>query len=224
MKVAVLKHTRKKVIWPWAVLITLLLVVAIPVGLVYGLFFDDSTKEVTLQEGQTGQSIGNRVIVDSLDPAPEEHHIHAVVTENDVDNLIHYGLEESHFSSKIVKKAYVRVDKNRYKFYADIDLTYFKTRIRFDTILSESGERYDVFEVQKQVTPTGVILKDPLLEEHKVNDRIYRIIYGKTDPKGRYSLRVRDDSDSLPHLLHFKAGNNEYFRLFDFHLFCKIIM
>jgi hypothetical protein len=90
-------------------------------------------------------------------------------------------------------------------------------RIKY-AILSESGERYDVFEVQKQVTPTGVILKDPLLEEHKVNDRIYRIIYGKTDPKGRYSLRVRDDSDSLPHLLHFKAGNNEYFRLFDFHL------
>ena len=148
MKVAVLKHTRKKVIWPWAVLITLLLVVAIPVGLVYGLFFDDSTKEVTLQEGQTGQSIGNRVIVDSLDPAPEEHHIHAVVTENDVDNLIHYGLEESHFSSKIVKKAYVRVDKNRYKFYADIDLTYFKTRIRFDTILSESGDNF-IFSIQE---------------------------------------------------------------------------
>ena len=150
MKVAVLKHTRKTVIWPWAVLITLLLVIASPIGLVYGLFYDDSTKTIALQEGMTADSLGNRITVDSLDKTKETHYMEAVVTENDVDNLIHYGLEQSGFESKIFSKAYVNVDGNRYKFYADIDLEFFKTRIRFDTLLGESADHKDfVFSVQE---------------------------------------------------------------------------
>ena len=149
MKVAVLKRYKQKVVWPWAILITLLLVIAIPIGLVYGLFYDNSTKNVYLQPEMTADTLGNRVLVDSLDQTADTHNIDLVVTENDVDNLIHYGLEKSNYSSKLVKKSYVHVYGNRYQFFADIDLTYFKTRIRFDTLLGESEDHQDfIFAVQ----------------------------------------------------------------------------
>ncbi len=150
MKVAVLKHTRRKVIWPWAVLITLLLVIAIPIGLTYGLFYDDASKDITIQPAGNANNIGNRITVDSLDGTVEEHKIRALLTENDVDNMIYYGLNDSGWESKIVKKAYVVVAGNRYKFYADISMDFFKTRIRFDTILQENNDRSKfVFRVQE---------------------------------------------------------------------------
>ena len=83
-------------------------------------------------------------------------------------------------------------------------------------LLSETGERYDVFEVKKQEAPLRIILKGPLAQEHKLNDKIFRIIYGRAGPDGSFVLKVRDDSSSLPHLLHFKAGDEEYFRPVDF--------
>ncbi len=83
-------------------------------------------------------------------------------------------------------------------------------------IASETGERYDVFEVKQQNAPLSIILKEPLAEEHKLNDKIFRIVYGRAGPKGAYVLKVRDEADSLPYLLHFKAGKYEYFRKIDF--------
>ena len=83
-------------------------------------------------------------------------------------------------------------------------------------VASETCERYDVFEVRQQNAPLSVILKEPLAEEHKLNDKIFRIVYGRAGPDGQFVLKVRDDSSSLPYLLHFKAGENEYFRKIDF--------
>ena len=57
-----------------------------------------------------------------------------------------------------------------------------------------------------------------MINEHKLNDKIYRIIYGRASPSGAFILRVRDDAGSLPYLIHFKADDKEYFRKLDFHL------
>lgn len=83
-------------------------------------------------------------------------------------------------------------------------------------VASETCERYDVFEVRQQNAPLSVILKEPLEKEHKLNDKIFRIVYGRAGPDGQFVLKVRDDSSSLPYLLHFKAGEDEYFRKIDF--------
>jgi hypothetical protein len=63
-----------------------------------------------------------------------------------------------------------------------------------------------------------VLVEEPLRKEHKLNDKIFRIIYGSVDPKGKFVLKVRDDSNSLPHLIHFAKDGKEYFREIDFHL------
>lgn len=85
-------------------------------------------------------------------------------------------------------------------------------------LLSETKERYEVFEVLSTETQTSVTIRAPVDPGHKVNEMIYRIIYGRAGPQGEYSLKVRDDSDELPYLIHFRTGDGEYFRPLDFHL------
>ena len=85
-------------------------------------------------------------------------------------------------------------------------------------VADETSERYDVFTVKNQDAPLKIILKEPILNEHKLNDKIFRIIYGRAGPDGSFRLKVRDDSSLLPYLLHFKVGEDEYFRKLDFHL------
>ena len=85
-------------------------------------------------------------------------------------------------------------------------------------LLSDDGSRYEVFEITDQVNQTQVVLKDPLKGEHKINERVCRIIYGRAGPNDEFMLKVRDDGSSLPYLIHFTAGGNEYFRPIDFHL------
>ena len=84
-------------------------------------------------------------------------------------------------------------------------------------LLSEDGSRYEVFEIIDQVNQTQVVLKDMLKGEHKINERVCRIIYGRAGPNDEVMLKVRDDGSNLPYLIHFTAGGNEYFRPIDFH-------
>ena len=85
-------------------------------------------------------------------------------------------------------------------------------------LLSEDGSRYEVFEIIDQVNQTQVVLKDMLKGEHKINERVCRIIYGRACPNDEFMLKVREDGSYLPYLIHFTAGGNEYFRPIDFHL------
>lgn len=85
-------------------------------------------------------------------------------------------------------------------------------------LLSETKERYEVFEVLENETQTSVIIRSPLSGEHKVNETIYRIIYGRAGPDGRFSLKVRDDANSLPYLIRFTVNGVDHFRPVDFHL------
>ena len=99
--------------------------------------------------------------------------------------------------------------------------------VRLDSItyalISETKERYDCFRILDQDKPLSVVLESPAAGDHKLNDGIFRIIYGRAGPDGRFSLKVRDDGSSLPYLIHFKVGEDEYFRPLDFHAEAKEI-
>lgn len=84
-------------------------------------------------------------------------------------------------------------------------------------LISKDLERYETFAVEKQEKPTSILLKAPLKIEHELNDRIFRIIYGKVSPEGNFLLKARDDSNKLNYLLHFAVGEVEYIRRIDFH-------
>jgi hypothetical protein len=85
-------------------------------------------------------------------------------------------------------------------------------------LLSETKERYEVFEVLEKETQTCVTIRSPMTSEHKANELIFRIIYGRAGPEGDFSLKVRDDSTNSNYLIHFSTKDGEYFRPLDFHL------
>ena len=89
-------------------------------------------------------------------------------------------------------------------------------------LLSETKERYEVFEVLSTETQTSVTIRSPVDSGHKVNEKIYRIIYGRAGPQGEFRLKVREDSDTLQYLIHFRADGVDYFRPLDFHLECGV--
>ncbi len=82
-------------------------------------------------------------------------------------------------------------------------------------LYDESLARYEVFEVQKQQTPTSVTIKEKLGYEHRTNEKICRINYGQVSPDGTFLLKVREDASALPHLIRFVVNGNEYFRPID---------
>lgn len=84
-------------------------------------------------------------------------------------------------------------------------------------LLSGDLERYETFCVKEQDKPTSVLLQAPFKIGHELNDKIYRIIYGKVSPDGSFLLKARDDSSTLKYVLHFKAGDDEYLRPIDLH-------
>ncbi len=85
-------------------------------------------------------------------------------------------------------------------------------------LLSKDQMRYEVFTVQEQDSKASVIIRSPLKYEHELNDRIFRIIYGRAGPGDNFILKVRDDSATLNFILYFKVGEDEYVRPIDFHL------
>ena len=85
-------------------------------------------------------------------------------------------------------------------------------------MLSKDQSRYEVFTVQEQDAATSVRLKSELKFPHELNERIFRIIYGRTGPKGDFVLKVRDDANVLDYLLHYKVDGREYVRPINFHL------
>jgi len=84
-------------------------------------------------------------------------------------------------------------------------------------ILTKDQQRYEVFTVKEQDAANSVVLSSQFQYEHELNDKIYRIVYGRAGPKGKFVLKVRDDASTLNYLLHFKAGGVEYIKLVDFH-------
>ena len=148
MKVAVLKKPVKKRRWPIVVLITLLVLILPIIGL-YVFIYDGDTKVTHTDPTQTSEVIGNRILVDSLDPAKEEKKIQFAVSEADMDNMIVSALKDAGATGGAVRKAYVYVHENRYVFYVDIDLRILKTRLKFNTLLRENETKDSfIFSIQ----------------------------------------------------------------------------
>ena len=150
MQVAVSKvPTKKKSKAGWVILTLFLVFIVGPIALIYGLFYDPTSKRVELQEDFTFENVANRLIVDSLDYAPTEEMIDIKVTENDVDNLLYLAMKSITEKTPYVKKAYVTVRGNKYYFYIDLDGVIIKSRARISTELqiADDNEHF-IFKIK----------------------------------------------------------------------------
>ncbi len=76
---------------------------------------------------------------------------------------------------------------------------------------------YENFVVADQSGNNKVILKEPLQEGTKPNQKIYRLLFGYVNDDGRFSFSVRDDATEIKYLLRIEVGEDIYFRIVDFH-------
>lgn len=181
MQVAVAKGpVKKKSKAGWVILILFLVFIVGPIALLYGLFYDASTKNVRVQEDMEFATVANRLIVDSLDYAPTEGLIDVKVSENDVDNLLRLAMKSVTEKTPFVKKAYMNVRGNRYYFYIDFDGVIFKTRAKITTELqiSEDGETFIFKIMDVALGRVGGILSPAksLIKRYITYDKIDQIL------------------------------------------------
>lgn len=83
-------------------------------------------------------------------------------------------------------------------------------------LINETQSSYEHFEVEEEVPPDMVKLKEPLQETFKVNAPISRVIFGRVSPDGSYLLRVRDNAEEQRYLVRYRVGGETRFRVVDF--------
>lgn len=215
MKVAILKNPpRRRIIWPWVLLVSFLLFTVAPLAIGYVVFQDSNTKRVDIQPNFSMSEMGKRIGVDSLDKTEEEEKISMFVSENDMDNILESALNKVGIKSQFVKKAYVEIKGRRYTFYIDLDAYVMKSRIKIITNLSESEDKKDfVFTIKDMAVGmmTGLVKPTKLVVQRFVNEELINTVFKQaglsiTFDKTNYVLRypkkdVMSDINSM-------GGNN----------------
>ena len=194
MKVARLKEPkRKRIIWPWIVIGSLTLLIVAPIAVTAIMAYDDASKKIVIQPDADFKTIGNRVIVDSLDNSVSKQVMEVNVTENDVDNLLHLAMQQITASNRFIKKAYVKIKGTQYKFYVDVQASFYKSRICLTTALTET-EDHNAFLFKIKDISIGHIsgisgplkmLMDKFVTEESINNVIKNaklsMVYNKAD-------------------------------------------
>ncbi len=81
--------------------------------------------------------------------------------------------------------------------------------------LLHGEESYEHFVVSEQPTQNQIKLAQPLQEEFAVNSPVSRVIFGETDAKGNYVLRVRKTAENLRYLLRYQIRDQVKFKVID---------
>ena len=142
--------TAGKVIGPLAIIGYILLVilgflcvigVCIPltafgvVGAGYALLYDGKTEQITYEENFDLKDTGYRILADSLEKCESEGKIAVEVTQDDVNNLLHFALEK--VKNPVTTKAYMVVNGETYHFYVDLNGYVIKSRVHLTTSFRE---------------------------------------------------------------------------------------
>lgn len=181
MKVAILKNPpRRRIVWPWVLLVSFLLFTVAPLAVGYILLQDSGTKRVEIQPNFTLAEMGKRIGVDSLDNVNESENIAMVITENDMDNILESALNTTGVKSGLVKKAYVNIEGKRYTFYIDLDLYVMRSRIKFVTNLEESEDKSTfVFRIKDMSIGmiTGLVKPTKAIVQRFVNEQMVNTVF-----------------------------------------------
>ena len=215
MKVAILKNPpRRRIIWPWVLIIGFLLFTVAPIAAAYVVFQDSGTKNVELQPNFTLSEMGKRIGVDSLDHAVDEEKLSMVVTENDMDNILETALGTTGVKSGVVKKAYVNIDGRRYTFYVDLDAYVMKSRIKFVTTLEESedGSTF-IFRIQDMSIGmvTGLVKPTKAIVQRLVSEQMVNMVFKQAGlsikfDKSLYALTYH--KNDIMSDINMMGGNN----------------
>ncbi len=92
--------------------------------------------------------------------------------------------------------------------------------VRFDHIhyglIDKERKAYEHFELEKEISPQSVKLKQKLETEFQINQPIVRVIFGRTTEQGDYVLKVANDTIAQ-YLVRFKVDGKVFYQRVDFH-------
>ncbi len=124
-----------------AVVGTGLVLTAAGVAGTYYALSDNGTKELNIDENFSFGDMASRVIVDCLDYTTAQEQIKISVTEDDLNNIIYWGLKQANMQdNQYLTKVYCDINGNNYDFYADLNGVIIKSRVKIATTLGESED------------------------------------------------------------------------------------
>ena len=113
-----------------ALIIILIVFIIIPVALVFILFFDTGKMKVKYDDNFKNEDWAKALVVDSLDYTESDQAAKFMVTEEDINNLIHAAMKDNKELSKYLTQLAVDIQNDQYVINASGKLYFFETRAK----------------------------------------------------------------------------------------------
>lgn len=82
-------------------------------------------------------------------------------------------------------------------------------------LLNRERTAYEHFELEKEISLQAIKCKKRLEQEYHINQPVVRVIFGQTNEKGDYVLKVRND-EIAQYLVRFVVNGNTFYQKVDF--------
>lgn len=128
------RHTGLKIF-----ITSLVILLVSPIVVAYALFFDSTTKEISVSEDITTKEMGRNLVVDSLENTKNDGLINIKVTPEILDQFLYTATKN--IQNQYITKFYTEIKKDSYKFYVDLRVPLFQTRACVTATLSETEDK-----------------------------------------------------------------------------------
>ena len=118
-----------------AILIILIVFIILPIALVFILFFDTGKMKVKYDDNFTTETWAQNLVVDSLDYTEKEQAAKFLVTQDDINNLIHGAFKDAKDVEKYLTQLAVEITDDHYIINASGRLYFFETRAKLHATL-----------------------------------------------------------------------------------------
>lgn len=126
-----------------ALLIVFLIVIVLPVATVFGLFYDSTRNQINVDPNVEISEMFNKTLVNSLDNTtdPGDERVELVITQDDLNQVL-YAVTDSldGYAKKLVPQIDIKINGEKYDFYINLNLSFFKTRVIIKTLITEDED------------------------------------------------------------------------------------
>ena len=119
-----------------ALIIILIVFIIIPIALVFILFFDTGKMKVKYDDNFKNEDWAKALVVDSLDYTESDQAAKFIVTQDDINNLIHAAMKDNKELNKYLTQLAVDIEDDHYVINASGQLYFFETRAKLHATLS----------------------------------------------------------------------------------------
>lgn len=132
-------------------LILLIVFVILPVALLFIFVFDTGKMKVNYDDNFNTEKWTNSLVVDSLDYTKEEKMMKFIVTEEDINNIIHSSIKDNEELNKYLSQLAVDITGDHYIINASGRIFFFESRAKLHATLERKTVNFDGSEQEAYV-------------------------------------------------------------------------